>query len=96
MIAALTALPQVSEPPVMMHVHDWHAALAPAYLRALDTGKPFFTANGVNEEDMLPVGVETWAVETSYDLDAVLPKAEAEAESKEADKAKDAMGDAMK
>jgi aspartate carbamoyltransferase catalytic subunit len=26
---------------------------------------------------LLPVGVETWPVETSYDLDAVLPKADA-------------------
>jgi hypothetical protein len=30
-LAALTALPQVTEAPVMMHAHDWHAALAPAY-----------------------------------------------------------------
>ncbi|MBC7893766.1 MAG: glycogen synthase [Cytophagaceae bacterium] len=41
-LAALNALPMVAAPPVMMHVHDWHAALAPVYLRAYDTGKPFF------------------------------------------------------
>lgn len=41
-LAALNALPLVTTAPVMMHVHDWHAALAPAYLRAYDTGKPFF------------------------------------------------------
>jgi hypothetical protein len=41
-LAALTALPQVSEAPVMLHAHDWHAALAPAYLRAYDSGRPFY------------------------------------------------------
>jgi starch synthase len=41
-LAALTALPQVAEAPVMLHAHDWHAALAPAYLRAYDAGRPFY------------------------------------------------------
>ena len=41
-LAALNALPLVAEAPVMLHAHDWHAALAPAYLRAYDAGKPFY------------------------------------------------------
>lgn len=41
-LAALNALPMVTTAPVMLHVHDWHAALAPVYLRAYDTGTPFF------------------------------------------------------
>jgi starch synthase len=41
-LAALNALPQVAEAPVMLHCHDWHTALAPAYLRAYDVGKPFY------------------------------------------------------
>ena len=31
----------------------------------------------VSPPTLLPVGIDTWAVETSYDLDAVLPKADA-------------------
>lgn len=41
-MAALNGLPQVAEAPTMLHCHDWHTALAPAYLRAYDTGRPFF------------------------------------------------------
>ena len=41
-LAALNALPRIAEAPVMMHAHDWHAALAPAYMRASEAGKPFF------------------------------------------------------
>ncbi len=41
-LAALNALPHVSGAPVMLHAHDWHAALAPAYLRAYDMGRPFY------------------------------------------------------
>ncbi|MCC6317951.1 MAG: glycogen synthase [Gemmatimonadaceae bacterium] len=41
-LAALSALPAIATAPVMMHVHDWHAALAPAYLRARDVGRPFY------------------------------------------------------
>lgn len=41
-LAALNALPRVSSAPVMLHLHDWHAALAAAYLRAYDTGQPSY------------------------------------------------------
>jgi starch synthase len=41
-LAALNVLPQVTEAPVLLHSHDWHTALAPAYLRAYDVGRPFF------------------------------------------------------
>ena len=41
-LAALSALPRVAEGPVMLHAHDWHTALAPAYLRAYDTGRDFY------------------------------------------------------
>jgi len=40
-LAALTALPKVAQAPVMMHCHDWHTALAPAYLRAYEGGSDF-------------------------------------------------------
>jgi starch synthase len=32
-LAALVALPRIAEGPVLLHAHDWHAALAPVYLR---------------------------------------------------------------
>jgi starch synthase len=35
-LAALNALPMVARAPVLLHAHDWHAALAPIYLRAYD------------------------------------------------------------
>lgn len=41
-LASLNALPRVSQAPVMMHCHDWHTALAPAYLRAYEVGNEFF------------------------------------------------------
>jgi starch synthase len=41
-LAALNALTRVAEAPVMLHAHDWHTALAPAYLRAYDAGRPFY------------------------------------------------------
>jgi starch synthase len=41
-LAALSALPQITDAPVMLHAHDWHTALAPAYLRAYDAGRPFY------------------------------------------------------
>ncbi|MBK6485740.1 MAG: glycogen synthase [Gemmatimonadetes bacterium] len=41
-LASLNALPRVSSAPVIMHCHDWHTALAPAYLRAYDTGNDFY------------------------------------------------------
>jgi len=36
-LAALNVLPKVAKAPVLLHAHDWHAALAPIYLRAYDT-----------------------------------------------------------
>ncbi|MEO6447160.1 MAG: glycogen synthase [Gemmatimonadaceae bacterium] len=41
-LAALNAIPRITSAPTMMHCHDWHTALAPAYLRAYDTGNDFF------------------------------------------------------
>lgn len=41
-LASLNALPKVTQAPVMMHCHDWHTALAPAYLRAYEVGNEFF------------------------------------------------------
>ncbi|ODT05270.1 MAG: hypothetical protein ABS52_00825 [Gemmatimonadetes bacterium SCN 70-22] len=41
-LASLNALPMIARAPVMMHCHDWHTALAPAYLRAYDVGSEFF------------------------------------------------------
>ncbi len=41
-LAALNALPLVAEAPVLLHAHDWHTALAPVYLRAFDSGRPFY------------------------------------------------------
>ena len=41
-LASLNALPMVAQAPVLMHCHDWHTALAPAYLRAYDAGREFF------------------------------------------------------
>ncbi len=35
-MAALTALPGLANAPVLLHAHDWHAALAPIYLRTYD------------------------------------------------------------
>ncbi|HNV74703.1 MAG: glycogen synthase [Gemmatimonadaceae bacterium] len=40
-LASLTALPMITQAPVMMHCHDWHTALAPAYLRAREAGNDF-------------------------------------------------------
>ncbi len=37
-MAALQALPRIATAPVMLHAHDWHAALAPIYLRTYDAG----------------------------------------------------------
>ncbi len=39
-LAALEALPRVVEGPVLLHAHDWHAALAPVYLRTRYAGDP--------------------------------------------------------
>lgn len=37
-LAALNALPRIAKAPILLHAHDWHAALAPVYLRAYDGG----------------------------------------------------------
>lgn len=40
--AAVAALPRITSGPVLLHAHDWHAALAPVYLRTWWQGDPFF------------------------------------------------------
>jgi starch synthase len=40
--AALAALPRISAAPLVVHAHDWHAALVPVYLRTLLAGDPFY------------------------------------------------------
>ncbi|NOT07670.1 MAG: glycogen synthase [Gemmatimonadales bacterium] len=39
-LAALEALPRVVDGPMVLHVHDWHAALALVYLRTRHAGNP--------------------------------------------------------
>ena len=39
-IAALTALPQIAPDASVLHAHDWHAALAPVYLRTVLRNDP--------------------------------------------------------
>lgn len=39
-LAALTALPQIAPNATILHAHDWHAALAPVYLRTLLRNDP--------------------------------------------------------
>lgn len=34
-LAVIEALPRISDGPVVVHAHDWHAALVPVYLRGL-------------------------------------------------------------
>ncbi|MEO7965381.1 MAG: glycogen/starch synthase, partial [Gemmatimonadaceae bacterium] len=41
-LAALNALQLVATAPLLLHTHDWHTALAPAYLRAFYGGHPFY------------------------------------------------------
>jgi starch synthase len=41
-LAALAALPQVATAPVLLHVHDWHMALAPIYLRVYANGRDYY------------------------------------------------------
>lgn len=43
-LAALEALPGLVSGPVLLHVHDWHAALAPVYLRTRYAGNPRYDA----------------------------------------------------
>ena len=40
--AALSVLPRVSRGPLVLHAHDWHAALAPVYLRTRFGGDPYY------------------------------------------------------
>lgn len=40
--AAVAALPRITKGPVLLHAHDWHAALAPVYLREWFGGDPWF------------------------------------------------------
>ncbi len=40
-LGALLAIPQLFEAPVVLHAHDWHAALAPVYLRSWLRDHPF-------------------------------------------------------
>lgn len=39
-LASCLALPRVSPGPTVLHVHDWHAALAPVYLRSVLAQEP--------------------------------------------------------
>lgn len=39
--AALEVLPRVAPAPVLLHMHDWHTALAVVYLRTLRQGDPY-------------------------------------------------------
>ena len=40
-LAACLALPRVAPGPLILHAHDWHAALAPIYLRTVLAGEPW-------------------------------------------------------
>jgi starch synthase len=40
-MAALELLPRVARSPALLHAHDWHAALAPIYLRTIFAGSNF-------------------------------------------------------
>jgi starch synthase len=40
--AALAALPRIAPGPAVLHAHDWHTALAPAYLRTWYAGAPYY------------------------------------------------------
>ncbi len=42
--AALQALPRIAEEPVLLHAHDWHAALALTYLRTEFSADPWYAA----------------------------------------------------
>jgi len=43
-VAALTALPEIAPDTQVLHAHDWHAALAPVYLRTAFKGQSFHDA----------------------------------------------------
>lgn len=40
--AAVAALPRLTDGPVVLHAHDWHASLAAVYLRRWFAGQPWF------------------------------------------------------
>jgi len=40
-LASCLALPRVASGPVILHAHDWHTALASAYLRTILAGEPW-------------------------------------------------------
>jgi starch synthase len=40
--AALAVVPRIASAPVIVHAHDWHAALVPVYLRTRFAGHPFY------------------------------------------------------
>jgi starch synthase len=42
-LAALQALPRISAVPPVVHAHDWHAALAPVYLRSWLRRHPYYS-----------------------------------------------------
>lgn len=42
-LAALHAIPKLFEVPVVLHAHDWHAALAPVYLRSWLKNHPYYS-----------------------------------------------------
>ncbi len=39
--AAVEALPRIADLPVVLHMHDWHTALATLYMRVLRKGAPY-------------------------------------------------------
>ena len=41
-LAALAALPRIAPTPVILHSHDWQAALAPIYLRTRHSRDPYY------------------------------------------------------
>ncbi len=40
--ASVAALPRITDGPVLLHAHDWHAALAPVYLRTWYRDDPWY------------------------------------------------------
>lgn len=44
--AALAVLPRIAPSARVLHVHDWHAALAPVYLRTACAGDPYYDRLG--------------------------------------------------